>query len=169
MENTAHPFAFGATSQRRLIGVQPELVSVAKRAIQITAQDFGVMEGLRTVEQEAENIKNGTSKLKDPKDCKHCIQPDGFGHALDLVPWIDGAFQWDWKAIYPIAAAMQSAALELKVIVRWGGVWDRSLNAMLAGAAELENEVAAYRRRHGTPAFLDGSHYELISAHAAMS
>ena len=41
-------YQLGKTSLAKLQGVHPNLVKVIQRAIEITAQDFGVNEGLRT-------------------------------------------------------------------------------------------------------------------------
>jgi peptidoglycan L-alanyl-D-glutamate endopeptidase CwlK len=38
---------------------------------------------------------------------RHLIRSDGFGHAVDLVPWINGKPRWEWKPIYHIAAAVR--------------------------------------------------------------
>ena len=152
------PFSLGASSRAHLAGVHPALAGVVGRAILLTAQDFTVMEGLRSLAQQKENVRKGVSKTMDSK---HLKQPDGYGHAVDLVPWVDGHAQWLWPAIYPIAAAMREAAIGAGVRLRWGGVWDRVLNDLPAGAVALEAEVQAYQHRHPGPDFLDGPHYEL--------
>ena len=149
-------FVLGPTSRSRLSGVGPNLVKVVQGAIQITSQDFSVFEGLRTAETQAEYLKRGVTRtLKS----KHLRQPDGFGHAVDLVPFIDGRVRWEWGAIWPIAEAMRRAAIDLGVSIRWGGVWDRTLNEL---SPDLKTEVDAYCKRHPGPDFLDGPHYELI-------
>lgn len=151
-------FTLGRASLANLSGVHPDLVRVAHRAIELTTQDFGVFEGLRSAARQAEYLKRGVTKTMKSK---HLRQADGFGHAVDLVPYIDGSLRWEWGAIYPIAAAMQRAAQELGVTLTWGGVWDRRIGQLEVGATALEAAVHAYSARHPGPDFLDGPHYQL--------
>lgn len=151
-------YALGTRSNLNLTSVHPILAEAARYAITNSSVDFGVYEGLRTIEKERENIANGTSKLTNPRDCLHCLQSDGFGHAVDLVPFINGAYTWDWKAVYVIAAHVQQFCFRNSVALRWGGVWDIRLNKL---STNLEREVDAYRARREGKAFLDGVHFEL--------
>jgi len=153
-------FVLGAKSLARLAGVHPDLTAVVRRAIAITGQDFTVLEGVRTAERQAEYFRRGVTRVKVSR---HQIQRDGLGHAVDLVPWVDGGPRWEWPPIYIIAASMREAAIELGVALRWGGVWDRRLNLLQAGPEGLRIEVAAYCARHPGPDFIDGPHYELIA------
>lgn len=152
-------FMFGAKSLANLVGVHPDLVRVIQRALRISDMDFSVQEGLRTLEQQTLYVQHGTSKTMDSK---HLKQPDGFGHAVDLVPFMGGQPRWEWPVIYPVADAMHQAAIAETVRLRWGGVWDRVLNDLPGGAAELKAAVASYCTRHPGPDFLDGPHYELV-------
>ena len=47
----------------KLEGVLPKLVAVVQRAIEITNVDFGVIQGLRTVEEQRELVAKGAHKL----------------------------------------------------------------------------------------------------------
>jgi len=152
-------FALSARSRAELKGVHPDLVAVVGRAIVLTVQDFTVHDGVRTLAQQKALVRTGASKTLNSR---HLIRPDGFGHAVDLVPWIGGRPRWDWKPIYPIAAAMRRAAVERGVRIRWGGVWDRLLNDLPETAAGLEAAVRAYCTRHPGPDFIDGPHFELV-------
>lgn len=153
-------FKFGSKSQSKLYMVNSTLVEIAEEAISISTVDFGIYEGIRTIEQERENIRNGVSKLSNPRDCKHCPQFDGLSHAVDAVPYVDGAYQWLWPECYKIAKAFRHAALRRGALIRWGGVWDRNLNSL---GDDLDGEVEAYRIRHIGKDFLDGVHYELVT------
>lgn len=148
-------YALGTKSIKNLAGVHPDLARVVKRAIQLTKQDFGVHEGLRTEATQAEYLRRGVTKTKNSK---HLKQPDGYSHAVDLVPYVNGVLRWEWPLIYPIADAMRAAAVECGVMLRWGGVWDKALNELPSG---LEGAVHAYSARHPGPDFLDGPHFEL--------
>lgn len=132
-------FKLSARSEKALVGVDPKLVAVVRRAIQITQVDFMVVEGVRTREQcminwgkgrsvaqlKAKGIPASYAKpsaakvtwLNDPFSSKHC-----FGKAVDLLP-----APYDWKDTKPfdlVAKAMLQAAKELGVKVRWGADWN---------------------------------------------
>lgn len=149
-------FFLGAKSRAELHGVHPRLVVVVERAIQITPVDFGVHDGLRTLEHQRRLFNSGASKTMSSK---HLPQPpDGYGHAVDLVPYIGGQLRWEWPPIYSIAAAVRQAAQELDVRLVWGGVWDRVLNEL---RGPLKPHVEEYCARHPGPDFIDGPHYQL--------
>lgn len=151
-------FLLGVKSIQRLQGAHPKLEAVVRMAIKRTSQDFTVQEGLRSSARQKILVASGASKTLNSK---HLEQPDGFGHAVDLVPWIDGTARWEWGPIYHIASAVREAAIMLGTPVRWGGVWDRRLNDLPAGADGLKAAVAEYVARHPGPDFLDGPHFEL--------
>src|SRR4051812_14660934 len=112
-------YTLGPASIAHLKGVHPSLVKCVHRAIELTEQDFSVYEGLRTVARQVVLVHQGFSKTMDSQ---HIPQPDGFGHAVDLVPWIQGHPVWDWDGCYKIAMAMDAAATEQGVAahIRWG-------------------------------------------------
>lgn len=139
-------FTLGATSLARLAGVQPKLVAVVKRAIQITTQDFTVIEGVRSVEQMCVNYGKGRTAaeceakgvpakyakpaeakvtwLNHPLESKHGVKPDGFGHAVDLGAWQNNTIDWNTASRYQaISVAMLAAAAELNTPIIWGGSW----------------------------------------------
>ena len=146
------------SSLRELTGVHPSLVAVVHRAIEITEQDFAVHDGLRTDQEQAALVASGASKTRNSK---HIIQNDGYGHAVDLVPVINGKLRWEWGPIYMIAAAVDTAATELGVALRWGGVWDKPLAAYGGSPEALRKETDAYCIRHPGQDFIDGPHFEL--------
>lgn len=151
-------YAFGAASKAKLVGVHPKLVAVVTSAISYSAQDFTVYEGVRTLERQKKLVASHASKTLASQ---HIVQSDGFGHAVDLVPWIDGQPRWEWGPIYEIGRAVRMAALELSVSIRWGGVWDRRLTDLPADRAGIQAAVSAYCARHPGPDFIDGPHFEL--------
>lgn len=106
-------FQLSQRSLDRLKGVDEDLVAVVKRAIEITEIDFGVTEGIRTLDRQAELFKKGLSKTMKSK---HLI-----GRAVDLVAYVDGKVSWEKEDYYPIALAMERAAIELNVKIKWGG------------------------------------------------
>ncbi len=153
-------FVLSTRSRAELKGVHPDLIAVVERAIVLTAQDFTVHDGVRTLEQQKALVRSGASKTLNSR---HLVKPDGYGHAVDLVPWIGGKPRWEWKPIYLIALAVRRAAVEQGVGLTWGGVWDRRLTDLPETAAGIEAAVKEYCARHPGPDFIDGPHYELAS------
>lgn len=153
-------YTLGKLSRANLVGVHPILVKLVERTIQLTTQDFTVHDGLRTVAEQKTLVAKGVSKTMSSK---HLPQADGFGHAVDLVPFINGQLRWEWPPIFNIALAVDQAATEQGVAknIRWGGVWDRTLDQFGGSAAAMKAEVDAYCRRHPGPDFIDGPHFEL--------
>ena len=109
-------YRLGERSRKNLQGVHPDLVKVIERAIQITKQDFTVIEGLRTLERQKELLAKGASKTLRSRHLT--------GHAVDIVPIVDGRISWDWKFYSEVRNAMMTAAAELKVDIEWGGNWE---------------------------------------------
>lgn len=153
-DGTTSGFTLSSASTARLAGVNDNLVQVVKRALTLSSQDFLVLEGVRSKERQAELVKKGASQTMNSKHIT--------GHAVDLVPIIDGAMSWEWVDFYPIAEAMRMAAKELGVKVRWGGAWDVTLNDTDMPTKGLVENYTASRRRQGKKAFIDGPHFELV-------
>lgn len=105
-------YSLSQRSMQHLSGVHPDLVAVVKRAIQITEQDFSVIEGIRHIERQRQLVAKGVSKTMNSRHLT--------GHAVDLAPY---PLSWDWEYFYPIADAMKQAAEELGVDLEWGGNW----------------------------------------------
>lgn len=154
-------FTLGTNSRAELRGVDPRLVACVERAIAISPVDFSVHDGIRTEAEQRRYVASGVSKTMKSKHLH--------GDAVDLVPWIAGKLRWEWPPIYQIAAAMLVAARESGVTLRWGGVWDRSLNDLGVGIDDIETlpralelAVAAYCDRHPGPDFIDGPHFEVV-------
>ena len=113
---------FSQRSIKAMIGVHPDLVKVAYRALGLCDSDFTVIEGVRTLEKQREYFANGASKTMKSY---HLLHEDGFGHALDIYPYYDGSVQCEapYAKFKEISVAMKSAAKELGVTITWGGDW----------------------------------------------
>lgn len=138
-------FSFGATSLGRLATVHPLLRRVCVRALELSPIDWMVLEGARTPARQHELYGQGRTagelraagvnpilaKPHMPKvtwtlKSNHFAGPDGFGRAVDLVP-----YPVDWKDLTKfdaIAKVMFAAAAELGVRIRWGADWDQDGN-----------------------------------------
>ena len=132
-------FNLSQKSLGRLNGVDERLQRVVKRAIELSKQDFMVLEGVRTRQQCMTNYGKGRTiaqcvakgvpaQYANPKAAKVTWLNDPFaskhvtGKAVDLVPY---PVDWnDLKKFDAIAKAMLQAAKKLGVAVRWGADWD---------------------------------------------
>jgi hypothetical protein len=106
-------FKLSKRSLDRLNGVDDDLVAVVKRAIELTEVDFGVTEGIRTLDRQRVLFNEGKSKTMNSK---HLI-----GRAVDVVAFVDGKVSWDKEYYVTISKAFKQAAKELEVSIRWGG------------------------------------------------
>lgn len=102
-------------SLERLQRVHPDLVKVVMLAIELTEVDFGVTEGVRTIERQRELFAKGASKTMNSRHLT--------GHAVDLVAYVGSEMRWDWPLYHKIADAMKRAANSLGVPIVWGGDW----------------------------------------------
>lgn len=104
-----------STSLAKLKGVHPDLVRVIKKAAELSKVDFAVVEGLRTLERQKQLKKAGATKILNSRHIT--------GHAVDLVPLVDGKARWDWPLYYKLAPYVWAAARAEKVPLEWGGLW----------------------------------------------
>ena len=111
----AKSFKLSRRSLARLEGVHPDLVRVVNLAIELTEVDFGVTEGMRTIEKQREYVARGASKTMNSRHLT--------GHAVDLVAYVGAEVRWDWPLYHKIADAMKRAANSLGVPIVWGGDW----------------------------------------------
>ena len=126
----------GKRSLTTLIGVHPDLVKVMREAIKDTPIDFTITDGGRTTEmQKALYAKGRTSpggKVTNAdgviKKSNHQAKSDGYYHAVDLYPYINGKidFNDEHGKLNVIAAHIKFIARKLGVKIGWGGDWKGS-------------------------------------------
>jgi len=150
-------YKLGPASKKELQGVHPDLVAVVQRAIEITVQDFSVHDGIRTLAEQKKLVAAGASQTLDSRHIT--------GHAVDLVPYVNGKLRWEWDPIYMIADAVRVAAQELGTPIRWGGAWDVEFTTSSESPEDLVAQYVARRKAAGLRAFIDGPHFELPKAH----
>lgn len=124
-------FRLSSRSLARLDGVHPDLVRVVERAIQLTDVDFGITEGVRSKERQAQLVKAGASQTQNSRHLT--------GHAVDVVAYVGPDVRWDWPLYPRIAAAFKQASREVGVPLIWGGDWPR-----LRDGPHFELERRAY-------------------------
>jgi peptidoglycan L-alanyl-D-glutamate endopeptidase CwlK len=128
-ERNKMTYSLSERSLKNLEGVHPKLVAVVKEAIQITTQDFMVIEGVRTQARQDELWAQGRTKpgpvvtwVKEV--ASHGVHKDGYGYAVDLCPY---PVDWnDLSKFDAIAKAMFQAGANLDVLLRWGADWNRN-------------------------------------------
>lgn len=152
-KTTVGKFSFGERSESELKGVHADLVRVVRRALELTVQDFGVHDGLRTLAEQQKLVESGASRTLDSRHLS--------GHAVDLVPYVNGKLRWEWEPIYKVADAVRRAARELQVPLVWGSAWDVVFTDTDEPPQDVSADYAARRRKAGKTAFLDGPHFEL--------
>lgn len=147
-------FSLSQRSIERLDGVDDRLVDVVCRAIEITTVDFGVSEGLRTVETQRQYVAAGKSQTMDSKHLT--------GHAVDLMAYINGRVSWELNLYDNIADAMKQAAIEKNVAIKWGAAWNvQDIRLWRGTMAEAMMYYIDERRRQNRRPFIDGPHFEI--------
>lgn len=126
---------FSKRSKDALAGVHPDLVRVMEAAVVDTPVDFTITEGVRTVARQKQLYAQGRTAA-GPKvtnadgvrnKSNHQAKADGYGHAVDLYPYVDGAVRVsepyvDGK-LKEIAGHIKAVAARLGVAITWGGDW----------------------------------------------
>jgi peptidoglycan L-alanyl-D-glutamate endopeptidase CwlK len=139
---------FGARSERNLVGVHPSLVAWAREVIKY--MDVCILDGggLRTQAQATANAINGTGV----KNSLHMKQADGFGHALDLIPY---PINWkDTKRFDELREIGYREADKMGLLIQNGADWD-----MDGIAWERKDDGGAAGNEH------DGPHWQIPQPH----
>ena len=130
-------FKFGASSREKLEGVDDYLKVVMYEAIKLSPIDFGITEGMRSLERAEQLKEEGLSKVGSKS--KHCI-----GLAVDIVCYNGGKVTWDLDFYEEVANAVGEASKTLDIPIRWGGSWE-------TGNFKLNRDMG----------FIDAVHFEL--------
>ena len=147
-------FKLSSRSLKNLEGVDSQLIEVVQYAIELSKIDFGVTEGLRTTQRQRELVASGASQTMKSKHIE--------GKAVDLVAYIGKRVSWELNLYDDIADAIQQAAKDLGISVRWGAAWHIDSIADFDGSMEdAMNEYIDLRRSQGRRPFIDAPHFEL--------
>ena len=147
-------FRLSDRSMSMLQGVDEQLVATVKLAILNTKIDFGVICGIRTMEEQRVLVEKGASKTMRSKHLD--------GKAVDLMAYIGSRGSWELNLYDDIADAMQEAAVETGAVLRWGAAWH--INDIRDWDGTMEDAMNAYvdlRRSEGKRPFIDGPHFEI--------
>ena len=134
--------------------VDKRLFDVVETAIQLTTVDFGVIQGLRTVEEQEALVAKGASRTMKSKHLE--------GLAVDLMAYIGSRGSWELSLYDNIADAIKAAADYQKIAVRWGGAWHIPDIRKWGGTMEeaMNSYIDLCRTAKRRP-FIDGPHFEL--------
>lgn len=139
MNSTAtQPYVYGNASERFLVGVLPELVTVSRVALvkswEAQGPDWSIVDGVRVPSQQALLVDLGKSHT--PKSA-HLMQPSGYGEALDIRVYLGRGLnpfplKGDSREVVreklarfeQVARFWFEAADELGFPLQWGNDWD---------------------------------------------
>ena len=105
-------FKFSQRSENNLKGVNPDLVKVIRRALEITPVDFIVIEGLRTQARQKELVATGKSQTMNSRHLT--------GNAVYIIPVNT---TWNIEEFKPLLKAVKQAADEQGLKLRFGINW----------------------------------------------
>ncbi|HIC2865035.1 M15 family metallopeptidase [Citrobacter freundii] len=105
-------FRFSHRSEGNLNGVNPNLVKVIRRALELTPVDFIVIEGMRTQARQKELVANGKSQTMNSRHLT--------GNAVDIIPVNT---TWNVEEFKPLLKAVKKAADEQGLKLRFGINW----------------------------------------------
>ena len=148
-------YNLGKGSVSKLEGSDERMIAVVKYAISVTKQDFSVICGMRTIEEQKVLVAKGASQTMKSKHID--------GLAVDLMAYVDGG-RWELNLYDEIADAMSEAAREVDVPIVWGAAWSVP-NIAQFSEGNMEDAMNSYidlRRSQGRRPFIDGPHFELV-------
>jgi peptidoglycan LD-endopeptidase CwlK len=149
-------FKLSQRSLDRLEGLDERLIAVVTSAIHLSKIDFGVICGMRTLEEQRALVEKGASQTMKSKHLD--------GHAVDLMAYIGSRGSWELNLYDDIGDAMIDAAREVDVPIRWGAAWNIPNIAQFDGGT-MEDAMNSYideRRSQNRRPFIDGPHFELM-------
>jgi len=139
----------------KMEGVDERLVAVVKHAITATKTDFGVIQGLRTIEMQKALVAKGASQTMKSKHLD--------GNAVDLMAYVGGRGSWELTLYDDLADAMKEGAEAVGCKIRWGAAWHiDSIGQHKGTMEEAMNGYIDLRRSQGRRPFIDGPHFELM-------
>jgi peptidoglycan L-alanyl-D-glutamate endopeptidase CwlK len=155
-------YKLGKRSLEKLEGVDERMAAVVRYAISVTKQDFSVICGLRTIEEQRALVAKGASQTMKSKHLD--------GLAVDLMAYVDGqGGRWELNLYDEIADAMAEGARAIDVGICWGAAWSTASLPypmdMRRWNGTMEDAMNAYidkKRDMKKRAFIDAPHFELI-------
>ena len=100
-------FKLSQRSLDRLQGVDDRMVSVVKMAITLSKVDFGVVQGLRTLDMQKELVAKGASQTMKSKHLD--------GLAVDLMAYVSGRACWEIWALDVLHVILDGYARHFRI------------------------------------------------------
>ena len=114
---------FSNKSKAKLDTCHPDLQRLFNEVIKHV--DCTIIEGVRSVETQAEYFRTGRSRTMKSK---HLKQPDGWSWAVDCLAY---PIQWDnWKRNYLFAGFVKGMAASMGIKIRMGADWDGDFDTL---------------------------------------
>jgi peptidoglycan L-alanyl-D-glutamate endopeptidase CwlK len=149
-------FKLSQRSLDNLKGVDERLQKAVQHAIGETKVDFGVICGLRTIDEQRELVAKGASQTLKSKHLD--------GEAVDLMAYIGSRGSWELNLYDDIADAIREGAERANVPIRWGAAWHiNDIRDWKGTMEEAMNEYIDLRRKQGRRPFIDAPHFEIGS------
>jgi peptidoglycan L-alanyl-D-glutamate endopeptidase CwlK len=153
-------YVYSSRSENNLLGLEEDLIVIARKAIAISEVDFLINDGVRTQAEQTAAYERHASQTLDG--------PHLYRIAIDTIAWVDGKINWgvppDDVYYHKIARAFQKASIGLRIPIIWGGVWDVRLSRL---GTDLGAEMRAYGHRHPDP-FFDIGHFQLLNSRRSL-
>ena len=130
-------FKYSQKSLDKLDEVHEDLRLVFLEVIKLTPIDFGITEGMRSLERAEQLKQEGLSKAGSKS--KHCL-----GKAVDIVCYNGKDVTWDLDFYEAVAQVVGEVSELLEIPIRWGGSWK-------TGDFKLNRDMK----------FIDAVHFEL--------
>ena len=108
-------YKFSKRSLDNLKGVDERLIKLMKEVLSISPYDFGITEGLRTIEKQKEYVRQGKSQTMNSYHLK--------GKAVDIVVYKDREVTWKLDYYKEIADLVKKIAEHDGLKITWGGDW----------------------------------------------
>jgi peptidoglycan L-alanyl-D-glutamate endopeptidase CwlK len=119
-------FSPATSDEHQLAHVHPDLKKVVQALFATSPMPFRVLEGARTREQQRKNIAAGVSWTMNSR---HIPGRNGYAHAVDLAPLVNGDVTWDWAVYRRFAPIVRATAASVGVPLEWGGDWRKTPDA----------------------------------------
>lgn len=148
-------FKLSKRSLKNLEGINEDLVKVVKHAITISKIDFGVICGLRTLEEQKLMFESGASTTMNSKHLT--------GDAVDLMAYIGARESWELNLYDDIADAIAESATLFNVGITWGAAW--TIDDISKFDGPMQDAIESYtktRHAQNIRPFIDGPHFELL-------
>lgn len=150
-----------ARGESNLKTVKPELQRLTRKAIELSAKPFTIVQGNRSQAYQDQLYAQGRTKpgkiVTWTRNSKHIG-----GGAIDFAALDDkGAIDWNEKLYPAIAAAFQAASKETGIGITWGGEWktkdwghiqlEPSKDTKPIGAPQKPSEAPLEQKVNGSP------------------